>query len=281
MIVDCHVHLNRYWEEQPGTLAERIDALEQAMKRNRIDMAMILSSYVVNVARPSIDDIVLAIKDKKHLRVVAGIPFATIEHQNWDSLREHLRLDHVRGLKLYPGYEPFYPSDKKLRPVYELAEEFNVPVMIHCGDTFNPGARLKYAHPLNVDDAAVDFPRVNFIICHLGNPWFDDTMEVIYKNSNVYTDISGLVLGGFSDRYERYLCKKFESFLLAGVEPSKVLYGTDWPIASMESYLRFVDNLRMPSNEKAQLLFSNAANLFKLTKESSLIASDQKRFFSF
>jgi predicted TIM-barrel fold metal-dependent hydrolase len=34
-------------------------------------------------------------------------------------------------MKLYPGYEPFYPSDPKLEPVYQLAAEFKVPVRIH------------------------------------------------------------------------------------------------------------------------------------------------------
>ncbi len=281
MIVDCHVHLNRYWEKQPHTLAERLAELEKNMKRNRIDIAMILTSGLTNESRPTIDDIVEATKDKKHLWVVAGVSYLNIDKQDWDGLRTYLRNGYVRGLKLYPGYEPFYPSDKKLRPVYELAEEFDVPVMIHCGDTFSPSGRLKYAHPLHVDDAAVDFPRVKFVICHLGNPWFDDTMEVIYKNNNVYTDISGLVLGDFSERYERYMCKKFEGFLLVGVEPSKVLYGTDWPIASMESYLRFVEDLRMPSAEKAQMLFHNSAALFKLTPDLSFIANGKNGFSVF
>jgi predicted TIM-barrel fold metal-dependent hydrolase len=275
MIVDCHVHLNRYWEKQPGTLLERLKELEKNMKRNRVDIAMILTSGLVDSSRPSIDEMVEATKDKKHLWVVAGISYLSIDKFNWQGLQSHLKNGLVRGLKLYPGYEPFYPNDKKLRPVYELAEEFDVPVMIHCGDTFSPSGRLKYAHPLHVDDAAVDFPRVKFVICHLGNPWFDDTMEVIYKNKNVYTDISGLVLGDFSERYERYMCKKFEGFLLVGVEPSKVLYGTDWPIASMESYLRFVEDLRMPSSEKAQILFHNSATLFKLSKDYSFIANSK------
>lgn len=281
MIIDCHVHLNRYWEEQPEMLAERLIELERQMKRNRIDIALVLSSCISNPARPSIDEIVEATKEKKHLWVVAGISYFALDNFDWTGLRKHLQDGYVRGIKLYPGYEPYFPDDRKLRVVYELAEEFDVPVMIHCGDTFSPKGRLKYAHPLNVDEVAVDFPRVNFIICHLGNPWFDDTMEVIYKNNNVHADISGLVLGDFSDRYERFMRKKFEGFLLIGIEPSKVLYGTDWPIATMESYLRFVEDLRMPSNEKAQMLFHNSAKLFKLTPDYSLIGAPQKRFSIF
>jgi predicted TIM-barrel fold metal-dependent hydrolase len=115
-----------------------------------------------------------------------------------------------------------------------------------------------------VDDVAVDHPDVNFIICHLGNPWFRDCMEVVYKNSNVYTDISGLVLGDFTDRFESYMHKQLQEMLTYGVESDNVLFGTDWPISSMESYLQFVEELRIPDKERQKILWENAAKLFKL-----------------
>jgi predicted TIM-barrel fold metal-dependent hydrolase len=43
-----------------------------------------------------------------------------------------------------------------------------------------------------------------------------------------------------------------------------VLYGTDWPLASMESYLAFMDELALPSRDKDLMFFENAARLFKL-----------------
>jgi hypothetical protein len=39
-----------------------------------------------------------------------------------------------------------------------------------------------------VDDVAVDHRDLQIIICHLGNPWFRDCMEVVYKNPNVSAD---------------------------------------------------------------------------------------------
>lgn len=281
MIIDCHVHVNRYGDRQAATIANRIDALEISMKRNRVDTALILSSYAVTEQRPSWEELVNITKDKNHLWVVAGLPLESIRKKEWDSLRTHLRTGEVRGLKLYPGYEPFYPFDQELHAVYELAEEFDVPVMIHCGDTYSPRGKLKYSHPIHVDEIAVDFPRVNFVICHLGNPWFVDTMEILYKNKNVFADISGLVLGDFSDRFERYMCKKLEDFLMFGVEPEKVLYGTDWPISSMESYIRFVDGLSIPLSEKTRILFHNSAKLFKLSSIHSLMHQSKERFSLF
>ena len=107
-------------------------------------------------------------------------------------------------------------------------------------------------------------PAVNFVICHLGNPWIRDCMEVVYKNKNVYTDTSGLVLGGFSDRFESFMRKQVQEMLLFGVNPSKVLFGTDWPISSMESYLDFMEELKVPEVDRKKIMYQNAAQLFKI-----------------
>jgi predicted TIM-barrel fold metal-dependent hydrolase len=184
-------------------------------------------------------------------------------------LRDYVQTGKVRGLKLYPGYQPFYPNDPKWTPAYEFAAEQKIPVMIHTGDTYTPKGKLKYAHPLHVDEAAVDFPDVEFVICHIGNPWIRDCMEVVYKNANVYADISGLTLGAFEDRFEVYVRKQVQEMLLYGVEPDNVLFGTDWPISSMESYLEFMDELAIPERDKRKIFSENAIELFKLDPRTS------------
>lgn len=264
MIVDCHTHLNSYGDDNVDDLAGCIDRLQLSMRRNRVDVAMVLTSYKVTPARPSTRTVVEATRHLPNVHVVAGIPYKTFSQQDVDELRLLLEAGDIKGLKLYPGYEPFYPADKKLEPAYRLAEEFDIPVMIHTGDTYSPTGKVKYSHPLNVDEVAVDFPNVRFLICHLGNPWFRDCMEVVYKNENVYTDISGLTLGNFTDRFEAYMRQQLKEMLLWGMNPRKVLFGTDWPLVTMESYLQFMDELKLPPKDKQLMLHENAARFYKL-----------------
>ena len=275
MIIDCHTHLNNYHNEEVPALQACIADLQREMRRNRVDVALVLTSYKVAPGRPSTTEVVRATRELGNIHVVAGLSYQTVDEEVLQDLRKYLGDGSVRGLKIYPGYEPFYPADEKLRPAYRLAAEFNVPVMIHSGDTFTPKGKVKYAHPLHVDEVAVDHPDVNFVICHIGNPWFRDCMEVVYKNKNVYTDISGLVLGDFSDRFEEYMQKQIQEMLLYGVEPDKVLYGTDWPIAEMDSYLDFMEELKMPEKDRRKILCENAAALFNipLTDTNSGLAS--------
>jgi predicted TIM-barrel fold metal-dependent hydrolase len=269
VIIDCHTHINNYHNEDEDLIHERIELLQAEMRRNRVDIALILTSYKIRPGRPSTEVAVKATRHLGNVFIVAGISYASLNPGELEGLREFLKEGSVRGLKLYPGYEPYYPADSKLEPVYALAEEFQVPVMIHSGDTYTPKGKVKYSHPLHIDEVAVDHPNVNFIICHIGNPWIRDCMEVVYKNQNVYTDISGLVLGTFSDRFESYMLKQLQEILLYGVEADNVLYGTDWPISSMESYLRFMDELKIPEPEKRKIYYENAARLFNLGAASS------------
>ena len=277
MIVDCHVHLNNYENDTAPTLDRCLDDLKRTMRRNRVDIALVLSSYKVTPGRPSTRALVEALRDVPYLYVVAGLDYVTFAPDQLAELREYVQAGKVRGLKLYPGYQPFYPNDAKWIPAYEFAAEQKIPVMIHTGDTYTPKGKLKYAHPLHVDEAAVDFPEVAFVICHIGNPWIRDCMEVVYKNANVYADISGLTLGAFEDRFEVYVRKQVQEMLLYGVEPDNVLFGTDWPISSMESYLEFMDELAIPERDKRKIFADNAIALFKLDPRTSLFHTGGRR----
>ena len=264
MIIDCHVHVNNYQAEDAEALDQNVQNLIRNMRRNRIDISLILTSYKVTPGRPSTEAVVKATQPFRNLFVVAGIPYAGFDASQLETLRPAVEDGKIRGLKLYPGYEPFYPADPVLAPLYEFASLHGLPVMIHSGDTYSPKGRIKFSHPIHVDDVAVEYPDVNFVICHLGNPWIRDCMEVVYKNANVYTDLSGLVLGNFDDRFESYMRRQVQDMLIYGVQPEKCLYGTDFPISSMESYLEFMDELKMTPRDRALMMSENAIRLFRL-----------------
>ena len=264
MIIDCHVHLNNYHEQVAVSLDESLDKLQQAMQEAGVRYSLVLTSYIVSPHRPSTAQVVKAVEQIESLGVVAGVSYANYRERDLRELADFLRAGLVKGLKLYPGYEPFYPHDHRVRVVYDLAEEFDVPVMIHTGDTYSKGGRLKYAHPLEVDEVAVDHPNVKLVICHLGNPWLVDCMEVVYKNPNVYADFSGLVLGDFTEAFEQYMEQQIGEVIIYAGEPRKFLYGSDWTICSMKSYVEFVRQLKLPEADLNAIMYENARTLFKL-----------------
>lgn len=269
MIIDCHTHLNRYSLSDPPTLRERYSRLQGEMDENGVGYALVLSSYVVNDDRPSADELLELVDGNPRMGIVAGVDVPRLGADQIGYLGGLLRSGRIRALKLYPGYQPFFLTDREVHPVYRLAAEFGVPVMIHTGDTYNPGARIKHAHPLQVDDLAVEFRDVTFIICHLGNPWFTDAMQVIYKNENVFGDISGFTLGEFQPRYERLALGKVNETAAFINDPCKLMFGTDWPISDIGSYVRFAERLEITPEEREGLMWRNAARVFGLGVEGA------------
>ncbi len=264
MIIDVHTHINNYHEEKVVSLEDCLNKLTESMANNKVDYSLILTSYVTNEHRPGIKKVVEATRERSNLGVVAGISYLNYKEKDLREISDYLKEGQIKGLKLYPGYEPFYPYNERLKVIYDLALEFDVPVMFHSGDTYSPTGRIRYSHPIHIDEVAVDFPDLKIVICHVGNPWIKDCMEVVYKNKNVYADFSGLVLGDFSEKFERYMKGQLEEMILYAGEPEYLLYGTDWPISSMRSYLSFMNQLDLPDEKKELILWKNAAKLFKI-----------------
>ena len=111
----------------------------------------------------------------------------------------------------------------------------------------------------------MDYPDVRFVICHLGNPWFQDTAEVLYKNDNVYADISGLILGDFTYEFERYLVTRVKDMIAYMGNPGRqLMFGTDWPLVAMGPYVKFLDSLEVSDEAWEHIAWQTAADLFKI-----------------
>jgi uncharacterized protein len=267
LIIDCHTHLNRYPDDPPSTLRDRYESLSRVMGENGVDYSLVLSSYKVSADRPGVFELLEVAGDDPRFGIVAGVSYYNYTAHDLADYRALLREGRIKGFKLYPGYEAFYVHDPRMRVIYELAGEFGIPVMIHTGDTFDPRGKVKYAQPLEVDEVAVDFREVTFVICHIGNPWITDAMEVIYKNDNVVGDISGFTLGGFEERFERYMLAQVNEVLAFAGNPDKLLFGTDWPICDVSGYIRFVRQLDLSESATERIFWKNTNRIFRLGLE--------------
>ena len=181
-----------------------------------------------------------------------------------------LATGRVRALKVYLGYLHYPPDHAGYRPYYELAERFRLPVVFHTGDTYSFAAKLRFAVPLLVDDVAVDHRKVNFVLAHLGNPWLIDAAEVVYKNCNVWADLSGLIVGdetAFTAPERQETLEEARSAVAKAFRyaerPNRFLYGSDWPLAPMVAYRKFIA-AAIPEVFQPQVFEENAGLLFKI-----------------
>ena len=173
------------------------------------------------------------------------------------------------GIKLYPGYRHVYVYDSVHNPLYELARKYDLPVVIHTGDTSNTTAILKYAHPLTVDEIAVRYPDVRFVIAHCGNPWLVDAVEVAAKNDNVFLELSGLAFGNFEAESFYAKNKAYYDYLRMWLDYfdryDKVIYGTDWPLVNIKNYIALMKKV-IPEEWHQAFFYDNALRIFPKIK---------------
>lgn len=168
----------------------------------------------------------------------------------------------LRGLKLHPTTQAFFPNDTHFYPLWEKAAELGVPVLFHSGQTGvgsgTPGGggyKLKFSHPLLLDDVAADFPDLTIIMAHPAVPWQEEQLAVALHKGNVYIDLSG-----WSPKYFRPVLVQYISSLLK----DKALFGSDYPVLQPERWLRDFEQLELKEEVRRKILLENAQKVLKL-----------------
>ena len=205
------------------------------------------------------------------MSICLGINPHTLNKRSLDEI-EHLitGCGLVVGMKIYAGYYHVDITDIVYEPVYELAKKHDVAIVIHTGDTYSDRGLLKYAHPLCIDELAVAHPGMRIVACHMGVPWVFDACEVAAKNRDVYLDMSGMLIG--DDEYIQrqaanpLLLDRYRQALVYLDNYDKILFGTDWPLVPMGTYINFCKQL-IPSDAHEKVFSQNAIKVFKLQEE--------------
>ena len=265
MIVDCHSHI---WE-YPGHITDAF--VEEANARARGKKMDLHVPYERHFAAMDSVDKVIAfgmraqhsgimtpnqyIADYQNKNPDKVIGFAAVDptcDKVRDTLEHGVKLG-LRGVKLGPIYQNIHPTDSRMMPVYEFCEAHNLPIMIHQGTTFPTKAPLKYSLPILLEDVALAFPDLKLVIAHLGHPWMDDTIVLIRKQPNFYSDISAL----------HYRPWQFYNGLVSAKEYGvwdKLLFGTDFPFTTAEASMdalrninRIVEGTGMPRFEEQEI----------------------------
>lgn len=269
MIIDAHTHIGKlpnslYTESHENNL----DLILKEAKESGVDaLIMIAGMEKVDGRNPTTQSLINLISNHKNVYAVAGIDI-NYEKEYLDQLEEWIKEKNIVGVKFYTGYQHFYPSDERCLPVYRLCQKYDIPAVFHSGDTLaeyvsNP--KIKYSHPIHIDEVAADLPDLKLVIAHMGNPWLIDCAEVLYKNLNVYADISGLVIGDeLHTVYGEMMKKRIKELVEYTAPEFKLLYGTDWPLCHMKQYIEFANDLDLKNDDLEKLFSGNANKIFKL-----------------
>jgi len=184
---------------------------------------------------------------------------------------EEVEKYHQKGFKCIKMYPPvgFYPDDPKWSSVFEYIDELRIPILSHTGLNGIPMVNKKgekrkvtnsaFALPIYFDSPARLYPNINFILAHMGYPFYTQAWSVAHLNPNVYLDISG------AGPWAEGIPKEYNA--IGGYIPidfNRVIWGSDNhlpPKESIELFLQLLREMKVPEKHKAAIFGETARKI--------------------
>lgn len=192
------------------------------------------------------------------------IGFASVDPRREDAAQElsdavcELKL---RGLKLAPAMQEFWPDDRSMEPIYARAQELHIPILFHAGMSWEPGSRLKYGHPTRFEDVAAGFPQLRIVLAHLAWPWVIDAVALALKYPNVYLDTSALYFDNPCDFLRFAMTQQVPLTVFERSLRRQLVFGSNYPRAEIKNMARAVRSLGLSKDCLDLVFHCNAETL--------------------
>ena len=266
MQVDVHTHV---WPEPiaPAVLehmvrefgyeavaSNTVIALKAHMKESGVDVSVVLgvTERADQVRRTN--DWLISIQDD------TVVPFGAIHPLMDDKAGEIRRLREagIRGIKLHPLLNSFYPDDPSMFPVYEEMSESMV-LEVHSGRwPQTKSGETIYSSPRRIMNVVNAFPKLKVVALHLGGFYMlDEAERDLIGKENVFIDTTWPPsVGEIAQETLVRIINKHGAH--------KVCFGTDFPLANQEHDADFLRGLPVPARDMDGILGNNARELLGL-----------------
>jgi hypothetical protein len=225
------------------------------MKRNNVVLAVLLGG--------PLEDQFLRAGGNRFMRAVTdgftGGPSA-------DSARAILKSGTAKAIgELGPPYLGVSPADTMFAPYFALAEEFDVPVLVHGAGI---GARVprylvEMGHPLLLEGVLKKHPRLRLYVENAGYPFGDEMIALLYMYPNVYVDVSTITWIIPRTTFHDYL----QRIVRAGFG-DRIMFGSDelgFPEVISTGVQAIETASFLTPAQRRDILYNNAARFPKLT----------------
>jgi predicted TIM-barrel fold metal-dependent hydrolase len=191
-----------------------------------------------------------------------------------NDLRKEYESGRLGGMgELGIQYAGIAVGDSRVTPFFALAEEFDVPVLIHHHGTGGPSDqfRISLGHPELLEQILVERPNLYIFIETSGFPYLEETIALMYRYRNVYGDLS---LGKYPPR----MADKYLRDLVDAGLGKRIMFASDqglWP-ERIDETIDMVDSAEYLSDDQKQdIFYNNAARFLRLSEDE--IAKHHRR----
>ena len=183
---------------------------------------------------------------------------------NLDSLRAEYLADRLQGMgEIGSQYLGIPPNAPILEPYFALAEELDVPVLIHMagGGAPYPTFRLSAGRPLLLEEVLVRHPRLRIYLENAGYPFLHEMIALMGRYP-VYADLSTMT------RAPRGIFHDYLNALVRRGLGERLMFGTDGPPSTIPQAVEAIESASfLTDKQKADIFYNNAARFLRLSDE--------------
>jgi len=161
------------------------------------------------------------------------------------------------------------PNDPSLDPYFKMAEEYDLPVLIHTAGIgpYLPHFRTASGSPLLLEDVLIKHPKLRLYVENAGYPYRDEMIAMMYQYPQLYVDVSTITWVIPRTAFYDYL----EAFVRAGLE-KRIMFGSDqmvWPEKIGEAVEAIEQASFLTEEQKRDIFYNNAVEFLGLdTKQN-------------
>ena len=163
-------------------------------------------------------------------------------------------------------YAGIAADDPVLEPFFALAEEFDVPVLIHSHGTGAPSPqfRIEIGRPTRIEEVLIRHPALRISIEASGFPFLESTIALMHRYPNVYGDLS-------TWKYPREIFEWYLRRLLDAGFGSRLMFGSDVNPQRPEVIGESIEAIEsipfLTQEQKRDIFYNNAVRFLRLEEK--------------
>ncbi len=142
-IIDCHTHISTF-NRKGQTFEATLASLLESMRSVGIYHSIVAPDSEHASCVSDLATTLMLTKGHPELSVLGTACIPTLTSDDVTELDRLASADLIVGMKLYPGFEEFFPNDDTCQPIYDICLRHGLPVLFHAGETMGQAWRERY-----------------------------------------------------------------------------------------------------------------------------------------
>lgn len=255
MIIDSHSHLGYLsgyfnYDLKLGSVLQLMD---------KLNISLAISSHAMGL---TYGDLEASMEDSVHTYEKSG--GRILSYYIFDPLNSQRSLEIMdkypsrkifKGIKIHPSFHLVPADDERYEAVWKYASKNKLPILAHTWDISLTNPVQAYSFPSRFEPYLKKYSEVILIMGHSGgrHDGIREAARLGRAYSNVYFDTAG-------DIYSNCWLE----FLAGQVGSDRIMYGSDYSMMDQRNMLGVVMGSDLTIEDKENILYKNAARLFKL-----------------